>query len=387
MTEKPLWLSTVGIRELLNLLVDRLDSSEQRGSTTSKSVPLTQRTWPALHMAQFESLKEELWGHVIEMSRWGWLQVKPASAVQSASGYAVEPRVLVLNAMAVRTVVNRPERIKSSTERWRIAVEDGLDASDEVKRIVGEFCIDMPDHPMGEIVQQLNKLKSFASQQMLLREVSAQLFWGMSKVLDSRQGLVAAVLGMDACPFPESPIQLHVYLPFSGYSAVLFIENLTSFEQACCSSDLKFDRLALVYASGFKGSAKRLRLRGGCSLYYAGAGALGGDMQLKFEKWLFENAHLEMAVSFWGDLDFSGMRILAAMRSIFPEIDAWVPGYSMMLHELFTGRGHSPEAADKSGQAPITASGCKYADQQLVPALNSQGRFVDQEFFRFKGAN
>ena len=127
MTEKPLWLSTVGIRELLNLLVDRLDSSEQRGSTTSKSVPLTQRTWPALHMAQFESLKEELWGHVIEMSRWGWLQVKPASAVQSASGYAVEPRVLVLNAMAVRTVVNRPERIKSSTERWRIAVEDGLD--------------------------------------------------------------------------------------------------------------------------------------------------------------------------------------------------------------------------------------------------------------------
>lgn len=387
MTEQPLWLSSDGIRELLNLLVDRLDSSEQRGSSNTTSVALTQRAWPALHTSQFESRKEELWEHVIEMTRWGWIQVKPASAVESVSGYGLEPRVVVLNAADVRAAVNRPERIKSSVERWRIAIEAGLDASDEVKRAVGDFCIDMPDHSMYEVVQQLNKLKDFVSRSMLLREVSAQLFWGMSKVLDKRQGLVAALLGMDDCPFPESPIQLHVYLPLGGYGAVLFIENLTSFEQACCATDSKFDRLALVYASGFKGSAKRLRMRGGCSLYYAGAGALGGDMQLKFEAWLFESAHREMAVSFWGDLDFSGMRILAAMRSIFSDIDAWMPGYSMMLQELLAGRGHSPEAADKAGQAPITASGCTYADQQLVPALNSQGRFVDQEFFLFREAN
>ncbi len=387
MTEQPLWLSSDAIRELLNLLVDRLDSSEQRGSSSAKSVALTQRAWPALHASKFESRKEELWEHVIEMARWGWLQVKPANAVESVSGYALEPRVVVLNAKDVRAVVSRPERIKSSTERWRIAIEAGLDASDEVKRLVGDFCIDMPDHPMDEVVQQLNKLKDFVGRSMLLREVSAQLFWGMSKVLDKRQGMVAALLGMDDCPFAESPIQLHVYLPLGGYDAVLFIENLTSFEQACCSTDLKFDRLVLVYASGFKGSAKRLRTHGGCSLYYAAAGALGGDAQLKFEKWLFENAHQEMAVSFWGDLDFSGMRILAAMRSIFPEIDAWAPGYSMMLQELLVGRGHSPEAADKAGQAPIVASGCKYADQQLVPALNSLGRFVDQEFIEFKQAS
>jgi hypothetical protein len=382
-----LWLSSDGIRELLNLLVDRLDFSEQRGSASSKSVALTQRAWPALHASKFESRKEELWEHVIEMARWGWIQVKPTRAVESVAGYALEPRVVVLNAADVRAVVNRPERIKSSIERWRNAIEAGLCASDEVKRAVSEFCIDIPDHSMDDVVQQLNKMKGFVSRSMLLREVSAQLFWGMSKVLDKRQGLVAALLGMDDCPFPESPIQLHVYLPLDGYDAVLFIENLATFEQACCATDLMFERLALVYASGFKGSAKRLRMRGGCSLYYAGAGALGGDAQKKFEKWLFETAHLEMAVSFWGDLDFSGMRILAAMRSIFSNIDAWVPGYSLMLQELLAGRGHSPEAADKAGQVPITASGCTYADQKLVPALNRQARFVDQEFFSFSAAN
>ena len=387
MTEQPLWLSSDAIRELLNVLVDRLDSSDQRGSASTKSVALTQRAWPALHASQFESRKEELWEHVIQMTGWGWLQVKPASAVESISGYALEPRVVVLNATDIRAVVNRPERIKSSMERWRIAIDAGLDASDDVKRAIGEFCIEIPDHPATEVVQQLNKLKGFVGRSMLLREVSAQLFWGMSKVLDKRQGLVAAVLGMDDCPFPESPIQLHVYLPFGGYDAILFIENLTSFEQVSGSTDQRFYRLALVYASGFKGSAKRLRMRGGCSLYYAGKGALGRDAQLKFEKWLFEKTQPELEVNFWGDLDFSGMRILATMRSTFPEIDAWIPGYSLMLRELLAGRGHSPEAADKAGQAPLAASGCKYADQQLVPALNSQGRFVDQEYFRVSAAD
>ncbi len=382
MTKKPLWLITEGIRELLNLLVDRLDSTEQRGGGKSQSVALTEKTWPTLHASPYESHKEELWEHVIEMCRWGWLQVKPESALKSASGYASMPRVTVLNELAVRAAANRPERIKSSVERWRNAVVKGLNGSDAVKCAVGEFCIEMPDHSMDEVVQQLNRLPIFVDQPMLLREVSAQLFWGMSKVLDKRQGLVAAMMNMDECPFPESPIQLQVYLPVGGYSAVLFIENLMTFEQACRAADKAFAGFALVYASGFKGGAKRLRMPGGCSLYYAGTGALGGEVKSLFERWLFESADPGRPVHFWGDLDFAGMRILAAMRSTFPRLTAWEPGYVLMLQELLEGRGHSPEAAEKAGQRPIERTGCLYADQQLIPALKIQGRFVDQEFFR-----
>ena len=382
MTKKPLWLIAEGIRELLNLLVNRLDSAEQRGSATSQSVALTEKTWPTLHGSPFESRKEELWEHVIEMCRWGWLQVKPERALTSASGYALAPRVTVLNEAAVREAVNRPQRVKSSVERWRNAVDASLDASDAVKCVVGEFCIDMPDHSMDEVVQQLNGLPSFSDQQMLLREVSAQLFWGMSKVLDKRQGLVAALLNMDECPFPESPIQLQVYLPAGGYSAVLFIENLMTFEQACRVADKAFAALALVYASGFKGSAKRLRMPGGCSLFYAGTGALGGEIKQLFEEWLLGNTDPTSPVYFWGDLDFSGMRILSAMRSTFPRLTAWEPGYALMLQELLDGRGHSPEAAEKAGQRLIERTGCLYADHQLIPALKTQGRFVDQEFCR-----
>lgn len=366
---------------MLDRLVDRLDSAEQRGSGKAQSIALTEKTWPELHKSPFESHKEELWGHVIEMCQWGWLQVTPDKALASPSGYALSPRVTVRNEFAVRESVTRPERVKSGVARWREAVDKYLDSSEEVKRKVGEFCIDMPDRAMEEVVQQLNRLKSFADQPMLLREVSTHLFWGMSKVLDKRQGLVSAILGTEECPFPESPIQLHAFLPAGGYSGVLFIENLMSYEQALRSTSGAFSELALVYASGFKGSASRLRTPKGSSLFYSSTGALGGDLAAKFEHWLFDNAVQEIPAYFWGDLDYSGMRILAAMRATFPGLTAWEPGYAPMLAGLQNDLGHSPEAAEKSGQRPISHTGCAYADGKLIPAIAEKDKYLDQEQF------
>lgn len=377
MTHAPLWLQSAPVRELLSLLVDRLDSAEQRGSARARSVALNERTWPALYSAARESEKEALWEHVMEMARWGWLAVKPESAVRSRSGYAAAPRLAVVSETAVRGAIGRAQRLKSAAERWREAVHEGLHASDDVKAAVAEFCIDLADRPMAEVVERLNGLTALAEKPLLLREVSSQLFWGMSKVLDKRQALVAALLGLDECPFPESPIQLHVHLPPNGCKGVLFVENLISFERATRSVSTSFEGLALVYASGFKGSAQRLRTPEGCSLFYAARGGLSQNHREGFEAWLFGKG--VTPAYFWGDLDWAGMRILFAMRASFPGLTAWEPGYSLMLATLLDGQGHSPDAADKQGQKAIEGTGCTYADSQLLPALQCFGRYVDQE--------
>ena len=377
MTEQPLWLQSSPVQQLLNLLVDRMDSAEQRGSARARSVALSEQTWPALYEAQRESEKEELWGHAVELARCGWLTVKPTSAIRSRSGYADSPRVTAANEVEVRRAVGRAQRVKSAVERWREAVRDGLRGAAEVRAAVSDFCIDMPDHTMAEVVERLNELPALADKPLLLREVSSQLFWGMSKVLDKRQGLVAAVLGVDECPFPESPIQLQVFLPPADCRGVLFIENLMSFARAIRSTSSAFGGLALVYASGFKGSAQRLRTPDGCSLFYAARGSLSQNLRDGFEAWLFGKDALQ--AFFWGDLDWSGMRILSAMRTSFPGLTAWEPGYSQMLAALIEGKGHSPESADKQGQKLLGTSGCAYADAHLIPALQSYGRFVDQE--------
>lgn len=375
----PLWLQGADVQQLLNLLVDRLDSADQRG-TRAQSVALGPKTWPALYDAPFESTKETLWEHFGELVRWGWLTVKPDGVAKVRSGYDRSPRVTVLDEAALRAAVGRLERVRSAAERWREAVFIGLTASDEVKRQVAEFCIDMPDRTMDEVVAQLNRLPALKTEPLLLREVSSQLFWGMSKVLDKRQALVAALLELDDCPFPESPVQLQVFLPQAGFRGVLFIENLMTFDRAMRSGSPALDGLALAYASGFKGSAHRLRTPTGCSLFFSDQGGDTRDLRDGFKAWLFGKG--AQPAYFWGDLDWAGMRILAAMRASFPELTAWQPGYTPMLASLEQGHGHSPEAAEKQGQKAVTGTGCPYADGHLMPALRETGRFVDQELFR-----
>ena len=377
MTAAPLWLQSAPVRELLDLIVDRLENAEQRGSARPGSIALTERSWPSLYRAGRESEKEHLWDHVMEMAKWGWLTVKPDAAARSPAGYADRPRVTVTDAAAIRAAIGREKRIASAAARWRQAVHADLRADDDTKAVVSGFCIDIPGRAMTEIVERLNQLPKLAGQPLLLREVSSRLFWGMSKVLDKRQALVAALLRADDCPFPESPVQLQVFLPPRGYRAVLFIENLMSFERAARSPGPAFDGLALIYASGFKGSAQRLRTPDGCSLFYSSRGGIEPPLRQDFEAWLFRET--SKPAYFWGDLDWAGMRILAAMRASFPALRAWEAGYRPMLADLSAGGGHAPEAADKQGQKPIEATGCEYADAVLLPALRKTGRFVDQE--------
>lgn len=383
MSQSPLWVGSPGVAALLNLLVDRLDASQVRGSARTGSLALNERTWPALFGAGRESDKEELWAHLCDMARWGWVAVKPESALKSRSGYSTEPRLTVQAEVDVRLAVGRPERPRSSLERWRAAVEEHLVGTPEQKAVVADFCIDIPNRQMAEVVKRLNTLPDLVAESVLLREASSKLFWGMSKVLDKRQALVCAVLGVSECPFPESPVQLQVFLPTALPTGVLFIENAMTFEQTLRRPTAVTEGLVLAYASGFRGSAQRLRTTTGSSLYYSAKGDPTPAMRANFEAWLYQAppSSERLPSYFWGDLDFAGMRILSAMRSSFPGTEAWRPGYLPMLQALEAGAGHSPEAADKQGQRVLLHTGCAFADKELIPVVVRTGQFVDQEAF------
>lgn len=370
-------------KELLSFLerlVDRMDAAELRGTNKAQSVPLNNKTWPELVTASFESDKEALWADACQLHTRGWIRLTPESATRSASGYGQGVRVRVLSPSEVRVAVGRPERVKSAAERWREAVNEHLDAHPSVKELVGNYCIDLSGRSMSDVVLRLNELQRLKSQPLLLREVSAKLFWGMSKVLDDRQRLVAALLGELECPFPSSPIQLLVQLPEREFREVLFIENQMSFEQAVRSGSARLEGVAVAYAAGFKGSAQRLRTSWGASVYYSQRGASTPELRSMFEAWLHAES-MERPTYFWGDLDWSGMGILRAMRQSFPDIQAWPTGYEPMLHHLRSGHGHTPYEADKQGQVPVASTGCPYADEQLLPALRNTGAFMDQELF------
>src|SRR5205085_7396228 len=103
--------------------------------------------------------------------------------------------------------------------------------------------------------------------------------WGMSKILDGRADVVAALLNCDECPFPEQPIVLNVQLA-DVPTAFLFVENHVAFERLKKRTDLR--DVALIFSSGFRGAAARLRKPIGCSVYYSRTS--GQDVSAAFEQ-------------------------------------------------------------------------------------------------------
>lgn len=217
-----------------------------------------------------------------------------------------------------------------------------------------------------------------------VRQLSAQHFNGHSKVLDSREEMLR-LLGAREGQFLESPIQVLVSLPanwarLQPEATVLFIENLVTFEAMADSHQYEWANAALVYASGFKGSAKRLRTPQGSTLYWRNS-AVETD-RLAFKEWLHARdaaTQKSTIVSFYGDLDFAGMQILAHLRQSFPDCRAWRPGYEALMSWLQTSRAHLPDSAGKEGQTDPGQTGCAYADAVLLPALRQSGLCVDQE--------
>lgn len=373
----PLWLSSSAVHQLLGSVVDKLDAADAQGKALSRAIRLDIKTFPALFGADFEADKERFWEYLEQMAAWGWFRIRHDRMQRGQAKYECNPRIEVLNETAVRASVGRPTRVPSANEVWRDAVYSGLNAPEAVREDVARSRIDIPGRSSAEIVARLNLLSNVKDEPLLLREASARLFWGLSKVLDTRSSLVAALLGADECPFPEMPVQLQVFLPTAGFQGVLFIENQATFEQATRDSSGRFADLALVFASGFKGSAKRLRSDGGASVYFAANGTLNGPDTTKFLSWL--QGATTLPSWFWGDLDYSGMQILASLRASFQHLDAWEPGYAPMLVALCNGHGHEPESAGKQLQRPVCATGSQYADEHLIPTLVRTGRCVDQE--------
>lgn len=211
------------------------------------------------------------------------------------------------------------------------------------------------------------------------RQAAAEIFWGLSKALDDRLDLVNLLRrAAGRTPFLESPIQINIHVIEGRLSAgVLFIENQAAFESAKRGSIAAATRLDLVYSAGFKASAARLRNERTASLYPSDSSDRN-ELE-RFRAWLY-SARQDVATHFWGDLDFAALWILKGLRSVFPGLTAWRPGYEPMVTQVRSGNGHFPsEDPHKGEQRRLDATGCPYADQVLLPAIIETGLFCDQE--------
>jgi hypothetical protein len=376
-------------RRLLGSALDRLDRSLPEDRTNAVRIPIDENTAPEIFKAETNADREIAW-HVLDvLSNAGIGTIEYRRAARHGSREDRRPVFEISTAPAnedrLRAFYCRPRPGLKYSEEWRSLVQSS-DLSDGANAIIAGLPVAISGRSAAEVFHRLISIRDLhdRNESLHLREVSSRTFWGLSKTLDNRTDLVAALFGLEECPYPTQPVHLNVY--FAGpYSWMLFVENKTSFERAIrdAGAALLQERsspyagAALIYSSGFMGTAGRMRKSSGSRAFYCLDAVSNAIEAEAFDAAFYSD--IDVNVAFWGDLDHAGMAILSSLRTNFPSARAWEPGYAPMLARLDIGEGHAPEEAKKTGQKPIWSTGCSYADDVLIPALAKHGRFIDQE--------
>lgn len=367
------------LSDIARQLLEKADRSKGAANVRLK---LTPTNVPTLFTSvDAESLKVfELL--LAELANTGWVRLHLKKARDFRSFVEREPTLELLDFMALSQWAEYQSR-HAAWDRRLVAYL----RSDEVRSCFGERAAALADYlarspmsalePLGlpDAVVALDRLQAacLSGEKMPLRQLSAGVFQGRSKVLDSRAELLR-ILGARVEQFPEPPIQLLACVPAQA-SQIIFVENLLTFESMSEVRQPAWADCLLLYAAGFRGSAKRfLDPRG--SVVYTREGSCTTSSGVVRR---FISEPTSLPVYFFGDLDFAGMDILRNLRNVFPDAQAWRPGYELLLRMLRVGTGHAPAWADKQGQVDPEVTGCPWTDSVLLPALRDSGRFVDQE--------
>ncbi|WP_287173477.1 Wadjet anti-phage system protein JetD domain-containing protein [Mesorhizobium sp.] len=379
-------------RRIFEKALDRLDRASAEDRINAVRIPIDVDTAPEIFSAETNADRELAW-HVLKTLEQDNLgRIEFGKAARHGAFHERKP-VFVISMLAedrIRGAYGRPRRGPSYSLVWQRLVDSSA-LSEQAKDIIRKLPIAIADRKAEEVFERLMTIqeKHDPKADALLREISARAFWGLSKILDARHDLVAALLDLDECPYADQPIHLSVYFAGAYDGRLLFIENKTSFERAirdihhAAAGESAYAGMAVIYCSGFVGSSRNLRKSQSVRLFHAiDEISLAASIEL-FKRDLFSD--VDVPTYFWGDLDYSGMAILHHLRGTFRSAMAWEPGYALMLGHLLTGVGHTPEEARKEGQRPIELTGCRYADEALLPAIRAHGRFVDQEGFRVVG--
>lgn len=366
MSEAP--LLTEETHALLHRLLDKADSGRMRWQLKCSA-----RETPELYDFTDQSQVDVVWEDLKQLAKLGVLELKLKSR-QRPGNNDYDDGLIQLKYEAeetVRTWLDRPA-FDPRQHLWNSALAPHLSGFEDGGEALRREVLRFPGRSYEQLAAAFARVPEALKQRpMTLRQLSAHCFWGASKFLDRREPLLVATFPSLASRIRARPLLLSVYLP-DTLEQILFVENQDTYLGLVAQAP---DKLGLVYLAGFRGAALRVREAGQAVFSYVNA--VSPQVRASFaEFWL---GHAQLPCFFWGDLDFAGMAILASLKQVFPGVEAWQPGYQPMVELLRQGGGHSAVGGEKEKQYHPGSTRCPYADYVLIPAIEEQLAFVDQE--------
>jgi len=375
MTTPPAWLNDAAeITELCNQFIDRLNKQPALARQRPVGITLNEKTIPGL-FKQGE-VADHLWDLIKSLEEdHRVFHIRKKKQKDPFAPEYTQAR-LTLRSEGEDILRSWLQRAKglSPLQAWRKTVTASQHCFPGKTEKLSAHRIAVQGMEGEAILDAFACLADYQQAGLSLRQLSSRCFCGDSKFFDNREELIRE-LYPDLHIMPR-PVMVNIFIPETVYG-ILFIENQDSYTSAIAGNPAICKDRVLVSVAGFKGSAARIRQPDGVSLHYHCES--NNAMQKKLEAWWFAQQTSDWPVFFWGDLDYSGMGILKALKQRFDEVCAWAQGYEPMLQLLQQQKGHQPAMADKQAQQDPGITGCEFADKILLPAIRQEKKFVDQE--------
>jgi len=367
-------LSDVSIEKVLHKILDKLDVQPMSERKNNLSLAINEKEFPELFSPSSVDEDVMLEKKILALVKRGLFTLK-RSKKASFLPLAEQKAKLIFNSSfeeKLRVFYAREEVL----DTWLEALEKYDLKEKEFLELLKRNPITIKSKSENEIVERLSvwvdKPKSKSA-----RKESARCFWGLSKIFDNQEAL-KEYFGLESMP-----ISLLIHMKSHIIEQVLFIENQDTFYEACESEAKAFSHTVIIYASGFKASAKRIRKRRGSKMYFSFESKDIEKRFQSFQEWFYKENENTLPVYFWGDFDHAGMDILKAFKVNFKNIDAWKVGYEIMIEAIKNDFGHTATMAGKERQIKHAKerTHCTYADEVLIPLLKNE-MFLDQEFIK-----
>ena len=368
----PVWLSDYeDIRQLLSSFLDKRDNN------TRLLIRLTAKTVPTLFNFNHAESKT-IWALIQKLDTdYSILTIEPDKNRADKEIYDnAKVRFNPEQEALVRHWLNRPKNIPYK-KQWLSSVNRLQWSTSADVDYIRNTPLSLGEKTAQELASQLNVLEKTLTAPITLRTLSALHFWGDSKFLDNRLDYLQSAFPQQAKNIQTRPVLVNIYLP-NLFKSVLFIENQDTFLLlAAMLTTIPGNTTALVYTAGFRGTATRIRRR--THYVFSCLSHTPADVINRFTQWWESQSDEKIPSFFWGDLDYSGLAILSALRTTFTDLTAWQPGYELMLHHHRQGNSHPLSSINKGAQIDPGNTGCNYGDKILLPAIREQTHFVDQE--------
>lgn len=228
----------------------------------------------------------------------------------------------------------------------------------ELQDCLQQHMVVIPTKTPKAIIEHLKQQLTFIQQGQSIKEMSAILFWGLSKILDKYPLLVEYLQAT------TTPILVNAYSYTTHFTRVIFVENYTTYTKLISSKD---DAL-YIYSAGYSLSHESIKKR---AVFHFAHNARGKDKALDFF-----NGKDFLPCFFYGDFDFDGIQIFLTLKNTFLDITL-DPRYEIMKEYVLQGLGHTPKMAKKENQKRPATTHDTYLES-LLDTMSTHG-FFDQE--------